>query len=75
MCCVLTVFVNCLVKQFAICLDVFSMLLLKVMELLQYSSLTLLERSVVRGSQPLSENDYTSIIYINISDLARDVGP
>ena len=29
----LTVFVNCLVKQFAICLRVFAILLLKVMEL------------------------------------------
>ena len=30
----LTVFVNCLVTQFAICLGVFAILLLKVMELL-----------------------------------------
>ena len=30
----LTVFVNCLVKQFTICLDVFVILLLNVMELL-----------------------------------------
>ena len=30
----LTVYVNCLVKQFAICLGVFAVLLLKVMELL-----------------------------------------
>ena len=30
----LTVFVNCLVKQFAICLGVFAILLLNVMDLL-----------------------------------------
>ena len=41
----LTVFVNCLVKQFAICLGVFAILLLKVMELLLFAT----TRSVVKS--------------------------
>ena len=40
-CCV---FVNCLVKQFAICLGVFAILLLKVMELLCVVGGALLDR-------------------------------
>ena len=40
----LTVFVNCLVKQFAICLGVFAILLLKVMELLCVVGGALLDR-------------------------------
>ena len=40
----LTVFVNCLVKQFAICLGVFAILLLKVMELLCVVGAALLDR-------------------------------
>ena len=40
----LTVFVNCLVKQFAICLGVFATLLLKVMELLCVVGGALLDR-------------------------------
>ena len=40
----LTVFVNCLVKQFAICLGVFAILLLKVMELLCVVGDALLDR-------------------------------
>ena len=40
----LTVFVNCLVKQFAICLGVFSILLLKVMELVCVVGGALLDR-------------------------------
>ena len=40
----LTVFVNCLVKQFAICLGVFVILLLNVMELLSVSGGALLDR-------------------------------
>ena len=41
MCCV---FVNCLVKQFAICLGVFVILLLNVMELLSEVGDALLDR-------------------------------
>ena len=40
----LTVFVNCLVKQFAICLCVFSILLLNVMDLLSVVGGALLNR-------------------------------
>ena len=40
----LTVFVNCLVKQFAICLGVFVILLLNVMELLCVVGGALLDR-------------------------------
>ena len=40
----LTVFVNCLVKQFAICLGVFAILLLTVMELLCVVGGALLDR-------------------------------
>ena len=40
----LTVFVNCLVKLFAICLGVFAILLLKVMELLCVVGSALLDR-------------------------------
>ena len=40
----LTVFVNCLVKQLAICLGVFVILLLNVMELLSVVGGTLLDR-------------------------------
>ena len=40
----LTVFVNCLVKQFAICLGVFVILLLNLMELLSVDGGTLLDR-------------------------------
>ena len=42
--------------------------------LLQYSSLTLLERGCYDGEvQPYREgNDYKSIMYINIGDLERD---
>ena len=40
----LTVFVNCLVKQFAICLSVVSILLLNVMELLCVVGGALLDR-------------------------------
>ena len=40
----LTVFVNCLVKQFAICLGVFAILLLNVMDLLRVVGGTLLDR-------------------------------
>ena len=40
----LTVFVNCLVKQFAICLGVFAILLLKVKELLCVVGGALLDR-------------------------------
>ena len=40
----LTVFVNCLVKQFAICLGVFVILLLNVMELLSVIGGALLDR-------------------------------
>ena len=40
----LMVFVNCLVKQFAICLGVFAILLLKVMELLCVVGGALLDR-------------------------------
>ena len=40
----LTVFVNCLVKQFAICLVVFVILLLNVMELLSVVGGALLDR-------------------------------
>ena len=40
----LTVFVNCLVKQFAICLGVFVILLLNVMELLSVVEGALLDR-------------------------------
>ena len=40
----LTVFVNCLVKQFAICLGVFLILLLNVMELLCVVGIALLDR-------------------------------
>ena len=40
----LTVFVNCLVKQFAICLGVFVILLLNVMELLSMVGGALLNR-------------------------------
>ena len=40
----LTVFVNCLVKQFAKCLGVFAILLLKVMELLCVVGGALLDR-------------------------------
>ena len=43
----LTVFVNCLVKQFAICLDVFAILLLKVMELLCVVGGALLDRPCI----------------------------
>ena len=44
-CCVcLTVFVNCLVKQFAICLGVYVILLLNVMELLYVVGYALLDR-------------------------------
>ena len=39
-----TVFVNCLVKQFAICLGVFVILLLNVMELLSVVAGALLDR-------------------------------
>ena len=42
----LTVFVNCLVKQFAICLGVFAILLLKVMELLCVVGGALLDRQL-----------------------------
>ena len=40
----LTVFVNCLVKQFALCLGVFAILLLQVMELLCVVGGALLDR-------------------------------
>ena len=40
----LTVFVNCLLKQFAICLRVFAILLLNVMELLSVCGVSLLDR-------------------------------
>ena len=40
----LTVFVNCLVKQFAICLGVFAILLLNVMDLLSVVGGALLDR-------------------------------
>ena len=40
----LTVFVNCLVKQFAICLGVFAILLLNVMDLLRLVGGALLDR-------------------------------
>ena len=40
----LTMFVNCLVKQFAICLGVFDVLLLNVMELLCVVGGALLDR-------------------------------
>ena len=40
----LTVFVNCLVKQFAICLGVFVILLLNVMEVLSVVGGALLDR-------------------------------
>ena len=39
-----TVFVNCLVKQFAICLDAFAILLLNVMDSLSVVRGTLLDR-------------------------------
>ena len=42
----LTVFVNCLVKQFAICLSVFAILLLNVMELLSVVGGALLGRVI-----------------------------
>ena len=41
----LTVFVNCLVKQFAICLGMYIILLLNVMELLCVGGAALLNRS------------------------------
>ena len=40
----LTVFVNCLVKQFAICLGVFAILFLNVMELLCGAGCALMDR-------------------------------
>ena len=40
----LTVFVNCLVKQFAICLAVFAILLLNVMDLFSIAGGALLDR-------------------------------
>ena len=40
----LTVFVNCLVKQFALCLGVFAILLLNVMDLLSVVGAALLDR-------------------------------
>ena len=40
----LTVFVKCLVKQFAICLGVFAILLLNVMDLLSVARCALLDR-------------------------------
>ena len=40
----LTVFVNCLVKQFAICLGVFVILLLNVMDLFSVAGGALLDR-------------------------------
>ena len=43
-CLVCCVFVNCLVKQFAICLGVFVILLLNVMELLSVVGGALLDR-------------------------------
>ena len=43
-CFVCCVFMNCLVKQFAICLDVFVILLLNVMELLSVVGGALLDR-------------------------------
>ena len=43
-CCVLTAFVNCLVKQFSICLGVCVILLLNVMELLCVVGGALLDR-------------------------------
>ena len=44
MCCEFTVFVNCLVKQFAICLGVVVILLLNVMELFSMCGDALLDR-------------------------------
>ena len=43
----LTVFVNCLVIQFAICLGVFAMLLLNVMDLLNVVGGALLDRPCI----------------------------
>ena len=40
----LTVFVNCVVKQFAICLGVFAILLLNIMDLLSVVGGALLDR-------------------------------
>ena len=40
----LTVFVNCLVKQFAICLGVFAILLLNIMDLFSIAGGALLDR-------------------------------
>ena len=40
----LTVFVNCLVKQFAMCLDVVAILFLSVMELFSVCGAALLDR-------------------------------
>ena len=40
----LTVYVNCLVKQFAICLGVFAILLLNVMDLFSVAGGALLDR-------------------------------
>ena len=40
----LTVFVNCLLKQFAICLGVFAILLLNVMDLFSVAGGALLDR-------------------------------
>ena len=41
----LTVFVNCLVKQFAMCLGVIAILLLNVMEVFSVDEAALLDRS------------------------------
>ena len=43
-CCTLTVFVNCLVKQFAMCLGVVAILLMNVMEVFSEGGGALLDR-------------------------------
>ena len=43
-CCVLTVFVNCLVKQFAMCLGVVAILLLNVIDVFSVCGGVLLDR-------------------------------
>ena len=43
-CCVLTVFVNCLVKQFAMCVGVVAILLLNVMDVFSVCGGALLDR-------------------------------
>ena len=43
-CCVMTVFVNCLVKQFAMCVGVVAILLLNVMDVFSVCGGALLDR-------------------------------